>query len=297
MSDQALVPVDAPGLPADWLNAWLAAIGVTVLLPGVKLSWTDDVVPHAVFWVAQGVDLAEEVFRALPSEDELELLSTARTHRDSYVPFDRNVSLDVYRDRARIERSAGTSVLASTVTDLVEGRANEALRASPFNTPAPGGVTLWQRLLACRTAIHEPFWIRDTLHGQGHRIQNNGLGFDCRRAPSGVASASKEPKFVDPVIEALAGFGLRLFPVRGNGRRENTRRWRGRATQAGSFTWFSWLPKLDVWAIDAVLDNEDRVARRRWEVVPFQVSNASDPTRAYFSRPVEDGTDRPSARA
>ena len=31
---------EAPGLPADWLNGWLAAIGVTVLIPGARLRWT-----------------------------------------------------------------------------------------------------------------------------------------------------------------------------------------------------------------------------------------------------------------
>jgi len=35
MGDQACA---APGLTADWLNAWLAAIGVTVLVPQARLS-------------------------------------------------------------------------------------------------------------------------------------------------------------------------------------------------------------------------------------------------------------------
>jgi hypothetical protein len=297
MGNGELVRVDAPGLPADWLNAWLAAIGVTVLLPSVKLSWTDDVIPHAIFWVEEGIDLPEAIFGVLPSADELGLLPTARRHPDSAASFDRNVSLEVFQDRARIERSAHTSTLAATVTDLVEGRGSEVLRTSPFNTPAPGGVTLWERLVACRGEIREQTQVGHTLNGQANRLKGNGLGFDCRRAPGGVPSAPKESKFVDPVIETLAGFGLRLFPVRGNGRRETTRRWTGGSTQVGSFTWFSWLPRLDVWAIDAVLDKAESVARRRWEVVPLKVSNAQDPTRAFFSRPVENGTDRSAARA
>ena len=58
---------EAPGLPADWLNGWLAAIGVTVLIPGARLCWTDDGVPSAVFETDEPVDLAKVVADALPT--------------------------------------------------------------------------------------------------------------------------------------------------------------------------------------------------------------------------------------
>jgi len=44
----------APGLTADWLNAWLAAIGVTVLVPGIRLGWSADPLPVAHFDIPVG---------------------------------------------------------------------------------------------------------------------------------------------------------------------------------------------------------------------------------------------------
>lgn len=32
--------VTCPGLPASWINAWLAAVGATVLDSGIRLHWT-----------------------------------------------------------------------------------------------------------------------------------------------------------------------------------------------------------------------------------------------------------------
>ena len=58
---------ETPGLPADWLNGWLAAIGVTVLVPGTRLCWTDDGVPSAVLETEQPVDLPKVVAEALPT--------------------------------------------------------------------------------------------------------------------------------------------------------------------------------------------------------------------------------------
>ena len=34
--------LECPGLPAEWVNGWLAAVGTTVLDPEIQLSWTPD---------------------------------------------------------------------------------------------------------------------------------------------------------------------------------------------------------------------------------------------------------------
>ena len=34
--------VRCPGLPASWVNGWLAAVGVTVLDSRIRLHWTAD---------------------------------------------------------------------------------------------------------------------------------------------------------------------------------------------------------------------------------------------------------------
>ena len=43
-----MAEVKCPGLPAFWLNAWLAAVGATVLVPRIRLRWTGDRTPVAV---------------------------------------------------------------------------------------------------------------------------------------------------------------------------------------------------------------------------------------------------------
>ena len=35
-----MAEVICPGLPASWINAWLAAVGATVLDPRLRLHWT-----------------------------------------------------------------------------------------------------------------------------------------------------------------------------------------------------------------------------------------------------------------
>ena len=37
-----------PGLPASWVNAWLAGIGMTVLDRRIRLHWTAEDTPAAV---------------------------------------------------------------------------------------------------------------------------------------------------------------------------------------------------------------------------------------------------------
>ena len=57
------------GLPASWLNAWLAAVGTTVLDSRIKLRWTTDSTPRAVL-CAEGVDPVEALAASWPDRDE-----------------------------------------------------------------------------------------------------------------------------------------------------------------------------------------------------------------------------------
>ena len=43
-----------PGLPAHWVNAWLAAVGATRLEPRLRLRWTLDSLPRAVLCADYG---------------------------------------------------------------------------------------------------------------------------------------------------------------------------------------------------------------------------------------------------
>jgi hypothetical protein len=284
----------APGLTADWLNAWLAAIGVIVLVPQARLSWSADPRPIACFHAPEGQDLVAEVAQALPDVDALRRLAIARI-LPGHIEFPRTVSVAAYADRARVAREENDFSLGATVTDLQDPVRQGGLPHGPFDPPVPQGRTLHQRLLDCRLALEDDPAARlaQSLAGTARRIPANGLGFDCRRFASGIQPQA--PKTVDPVVECLVFFGLALLPVRGNGSRQQTRGWQRGATQAGAFCWPAWFAPLDRWAIDALLDqvpaakSQPRLARllgisALFETVPYQPVGSADTTRAYGSR-------------
>jgi hypothetical protein len=276
---------DAPGLTADWLNGWLAAIGVTVLVPGLKLRWTEDAVPFAVF-EGDVPEVVEAVASRLPTEAELNASVIAR-QREGCEEFPRNVSISAYRERAELERELHSAHLAASVSDLRVDADLNNLDHGAFDVSAPRGETLWSRALKCATSIpsdQRAQWVRDSFAGVGHRVQCNGLGFDARRIPG---SADSTDVFADPAVELLVFASLALFPTRGDGRRFIRQRgWSDRSMRPGAFTWVAWRPALDRWGIDALLDLpavDAQTAVARYSVVPHRPRGNSDPTRAYFA--------------
>jgi hypothetical protein len=284
----------APGLTADWLNAWLAAIGVTVLVPGIRLGWTADPLPVARFDAPLG-DVVAGVAGALPSLDDLGHLSIARA-LPGHAELPRTVGLAAYRERAQVSRERGDLSLGVTVTDLQDPIRPNGLPHSPFDPPVPQGRTLFQRLCDCRLKVGDRAadLVAATFEGHGLRVQGNGLGFDSRRFAAGVQPEAGV--MVNPVVECLAFFGLALFPVRGNGFSYRTRGW-GKASKEAGFDWVAWSPLLDRWAIDSLLDQLSLAGRdrgrlnrlgilARFESVPFSPVGSADTTRAYASRRV-----------
>lgn len=280
----------APGLRADWLNAWLAALGIAALLPGVRLSWTPEAVPVAQFSAPDDLSpLDQALALALPSLEELDGLAIARRQPPA-GDFGRKVSLEVFSERAGLARISGDWSLSSTVSDLVAELPKEGLPHSPFDPSAPQGRTLWERVVGCRQLLTDPAQsIKATLAGRGKRVKSNGLGFDIQRLVAGVQDAEKQ---VDPVVELLAFAGLELFPFRGDGKSARARGWFGPAGRPGSFRWCSWADPLDRWGIDAFLDvvmgrmiGREEAARlgvvARYHTVPYQALGSADPTRAY----------------
>jgi hypothetical protein len=290
----------APGLAGDWLNAWVAALGVTVLLDGCRLRWTEDVIPVAVCQTSDGVDLADRVGAALGSEAYLRGLAISNT--DGRFPH--NVSLSEFRAAVDLARSRSDFSLSSSVTDLVADAAAANLPHSRFDPSAPKGETLWDRLLRCRRLLGDPDNVADsvraTFAGMAKRQVANGLGFDFRRITAG--SQAGQDKYVDPAIECLAFLGLALFPVRGNGlprganpgrsRGAQTRGWRRNSSGRDIFLWPTWTPALDRWAIDALLGmffsggSDVPGLGRVFEVVEYRRRGDLDPTSGYASRPV-----------
>ena len=234
---------EAPGLPADWLNGWLAAIGVTVLIPSARLRWTDDGVPSALFEADEPDDLAKRVADALPTPQTLARSVIARTLPATRHDFSRNVTLAAFRERAVVERRVGEGNLAASVSDLSADLKPENLEHGAFDPPAPRGETLWSRATACALALAATDIaerVRATFEGSGRREALNGLGFDARRFPAGMHAA--RDVYADPVVELLAFAALPLFPTRGNGQRVRQRLWTDSSTRRGAFQWIGSQP-------------------------------------------------------
>ena len=257
--------VECPGLPADWLNAWLAAIGLLVLEPRLRLSWTPGPSPVAVLAADGELDPTAIALDAWPTLERLKAMPIARRVAGSR-DLERKVPLDVFCERVEIARSHNDSwALSSSATDLfvnAEGRVKNA----ELDPEAPRGTTLYDRLMKCYNEVQSPQQsISDTLGGNGARIAANGLGFDASRIS---ALADSSDKLVDPVIEVLAFFGLRMFPMRGRGVVEGRsgirdrfaarqRCWslsRSQSSSAQRMTWPVWIRPLDLWGVDALLD-------------------------------------------
>jgi hypothetical protein len=236
-------------------------VGATVLVPDLRLAWTDDPVPLAVLHLQGGHDVAEAIAEALPNLEDLGHLAIAR-HRPDAPELPRTVKLEAFQSRVRLVQSgalgAGDRSLEMGLTDLYDLRSDEVPHA-PFDPPVPKGVTLYERVVACRKAIEglgqAGSLVRASLLGRGLRVQINGLGFDYRRRADSVHADSKPHS--DPVVELLAFFGLQLFPLRGNAHVKQQPRQRGfsdRASRRHAFRWPCWTELLDAWAVDALLD-------------------------------------------
>ena len=200
-----------PGLPASWINAWLAAVGATVLSPSLRLRWTQGGTPQAVLCAETG-DPVEILASSWPSRATLDDMPIRRRWPGT-EDLPRNVPATAFASRAAAVRSHPFSwTLSSTITDLhVDDKGN--VGHAPFDPPVPRGYVLHDRLLRLHSSLEVEDLCR-TLEGTGERIENNGLGFDIARMGAEADGASK---WVDPVVETLAFFGLALLPVRGTG--------------------------------------------------------------------------------
>ena len=296
-----MAEVICPGLPASWLNAWLAAVGTTVLDSRIRLRWTTDSTPRAVL-CAEGVDPVEALAASWPDRDELADLPIAEHWKDT-PPMPRKVSVGAFAARARAARGHRCSwTLSSTMTDLSVDDNREVAHA-PFDPAGPGTIKwLHHRLLKVHGEV-EPSTERlmDSLSGTAERVKDNGLGFDLTRMGS---QSDASAMTVDPVVEVLAFFGLALLPVRGAGTDRSVRGspyasavQRGwvritRPKREHRFKWPAWSDSLDHHAIDALLDiwepeKKNRWPRVRvhasWQSIEFMRKAKNDPTRGFGS--------------
>jgi hypothetical protein len=275
---------EAPGLRGNWLNGWLAAIGITVLLPDARLSWSSDAVPIAIFEF-QG-NLIDELAKAIPSEQDLSALAIARKHAKSNLELPWKVSPEAFSDRSHLARISHDGSLEVTFTDLVLDKEG-CCKHGPLNLQAPRGLTLHDRLMnISRNIDRDPrSAIEASLKGNAQRREGNGLGFDWLRFPAGVHKRDKGSQkiklMIDPFIELACFFGMKLMPVRGSGGTVRQRGWSDSHLKRSVFSWPVWKPSLDRWAIDALLDvaweTDEKDVHRNWGISGFFRSVAYKP--------------------
>ena len=264
-----------PGLPAHWVNAWLAAVGVTVLDPRIRLRWTIEGEPKAVF-SATRIHPLDALLESWPSKRLLDDLPIAEYWKGN-GPMQRRVSVETFMQRAREVRGHPYAwTLSSTMTDLCVDKNGEVEHA-PFDPAGPGS-TKWLQHRLIRLQKHldvSETRVRESLMGFAIRVEHNGLGFDQTRL--GSSSDDDASKRVDPLVETLAFFGLKIFPVRGNGIDQRLdkyartgKRQRGWRTNSSSgnirlFHWPVWRQRLDYAGIDALMDVWRPANKRSWE--------------------------------
>ena len=302
---------ECPGLPAGWLNGWLAAIGLLVLEPRLRLSWTVEPNPIAVLTVDDGSDPIILAANAWPARDRIEAMPVAG-HLEGLPDMERTIPVEVFRRRAEHARGhVDAWTLSSTVTDLlVDTGAEHTVRHAPLDPKGPGTIKwLHHRLMKSHSiAVELPDAVTRSLKGYGKRVVNNGLGFDATRI-SGLADSTVN--LVDPVIEVLAFFGLQLLPMRGQGAeagKSGTRHplaarqrcWgidRSQNSRVQQMTWPAWRQPLNLPGVDALLDcwtdlHEFRPRDRR--VSPLALYrlgiHAAWQTRSYLPRGSSDVT-------
>ena len=288
-----------PGLPADWLNSWLAAVGITVLDSRIKLGWTDGPSPAAVLSVEGNMDPIDALVVAWPDKDRLDDMPLKANWRNFERSMERKIPVEIFQNR--ISNSEARShpdswTLSSTVTDLFVDRDGN-LGHGPLDPPGPGTIKwLHHRLVKTHGYIKiSNERVSATLGGYGERVADNGLGFDLTRITS---QADESRKMVDPIIEVLAFFGLFLFPVRGDGVDLRipgspsfaSSRQRGWERRPRVFRWPAWRQLLTLNGIDALLDvwSPDEPSKWKelgvhagWRTVEYMSRSSSDPTTGF----------------
>lgn len=294
-----MTAVTCPGLPGNWINGWLAAVGATVLDPQLRLHWTAEGVPRAVL-SASATDPVELLAERWPSRKLVDSLPIEETWNGT-AEVRRKVPVDHFIERVREARADPYSwTISSTMTDLdVDG--NGEVAHAPFDPAGPGTIKwLHHRLMRLHGTVEmSRERMADSLMGAAPRVKQNGLGFDLTRMGS---HADKTAMWVDPVLEVLVFYGLAVLPVRGRGTDARLNRPpRSTATQRGwarhgnprgqlRFFWPAWSPRLDRDGIDALLDlwqptRPDTWGRvgvhTGWRTVQYERKATADTTRGF----------------
>ena len=126
-----MTQLTCPGLPADWINGWLAAVGATVLDTRLRLHWTTDGAPLAVLSAAE-IDPVDALCESWPDRAQLSDMPIAEKWKGA-GELRRKVPVEAFVTRARAVRGHPCSwTLSSTMTDLSVDENGEVAHA-PFD--------------------------------------------------------------------------------------------------------------------------------------------------------------------
>ena len=142
-----MTQVTCPGVPAEWINGWLAAVGATVLDPRIRLHWTTDGAPLAVLSAAE-IDPVDALVESWPDITLLSDLPIAENWKGA-GKVQRKVPVKAFVERTRAARGHRYSwTLSSTMTDLCVDKNGEVAHA-PFD---PAG-RMWGAGYGCRRGL------------------------------------------------------------------------------------------------------------------------------------------------
>ena len=112
-----MTKVTCPGWSASWVNAWLAAVGATVLDERIRLHWTTAAEPVAVL-SSDHADPVAALVESWPDAESLAQLPIAENWRDA-VRLKRRVPVEAFATRTRAARSDEHSwTLSSTMGSI-----------------------------------------------------------------------------------------------------------------------------------------------------------------------------------
>ena len=288
-----------PGLPASWINGWLAGVGATILDARIRLHWSSS--QNVAVLSATEHDPVDLLLESWPDEQSVADLPISEYWRGE-GELERKVDVEDFAVRARAARTHSQSwALSSTMTDLCVDKDGQVAHA-PLDPAGPGTIKwLHHRLSRLHSRVPAPTAtrLRDSLMGFALREKDNGLGFDQTRLGS---RPDRSEAFTDPVVEVMAFFGLALLPMRGRGTDarldrsvfadQRQRGWRrsGSDSNARRFIWPAWSQPLGADGIDALLDVWNVERKRRWPLVgvhaawqsvAYRSLDRADPTRAF----------------
>lgn len=271
---------ECSGLPASWPNAWLAAVGCTVLVEGMRLSWTDEADPVAVLSHNDTHPL-DALVNHWPTPQRFNKMALAvlfNIKSEAGNPGESVIEVGAFRDAMSDIATPDKRSLSGFYCDQdTEETKNGPACATSwfFHHGKPGATTLktcLDKVSDGVAKVSDICGLRDSLlqafNGTPQLDDQQGLAFDGRRKPRNNHPDASEQ--VSPIVELLSFWGVSVLPLRGQGTaaknshslRPTQRCQSGHVLRYPTWDHASGLDHqagLDRWGIDALLTHWERL--------------------------------------